>query len=534
MTEVSYVPGEWTAIAGDRCWALIDAAPDSAAVRELWQRIEGDAGLDALLASLLGMGLREVPGFALLAARDGGGHLICRGRGSATLISGGTTERLAGTGLVTWREHPVPPDARCVVLGDPPAGTDLRLPASMGVFLAQSVTIALVAAGHGRHEAAPPARAAIPDATGSRAETPAPAAPSRPAGDVGATLTYPAAQDWIPGSDAAAPAPDGTGPAAGSGPAEDTGYDFLFGATQARTVEDAAVRPAADDGEPSGLPQARLLPASAAPQPQAPPVPRPEPRGAPAGPAAIEDTGTPAGPGGLIDAVPWASGPDEPSPGGALPAAPRPPLAPVPQPPPVAAAPPSPARPAVAPPGPAADPDGDNGATVRREDLLRLASLAASSDRIGPTVHAVLCPSSHPSPPSSPACRVCGVPLPEQDPVTVPRPVLGVLRLSTGDVITLDRGVVMGRSPRTDFDGEERPHIVKLPSGDGDISRTHLQVSLDGWHVLVADLKSTNGTLVTLPGRDPERLRPGEPVPIQPGTVVTLSDDIHFRYEAAQ
>jgi hypothetical protein len=188
----------------------------------------------------------------------------------------------------------------------------------------------------------------------------------------------------------------------------------------------------------------------------------------------------------------------------------------------------------VAPPGPAADPDGDNGATVRREDLLRLASLAASSDRIGPTVHAVLCPSSHPSPPSSSACRVCGVPLPEQDPVTVPRPVLGVLRLSTGDVITLDRGVVMGRNPRTDFDGEERPHIVKLPSGDGDISRTHLQVSLDGWHVLVADLKSTNGTLVTLPGRDPERLRPGEPVPIQPGTVVTLSDDIHFRYEAAQ
>jgi len=105
------------------------------------------------------------------------------------------------------------------------------------------------------------------------------------------------------------------------------------------------------------------------------------------------------------------------------------------------------------------------------------------------------------------------------------------LRLSTGDVITLDRGVVMGRSPRTDFDGEERPHIVRLPSGDGEISRTHLQVSLDGWHVLVTDLQSTNGTLVTLPGRNPERLRPGEQFPIQFGTVVTLADDIYFRYE---
>ena len=113
----------------------------------------------------------------------------------------------------------------------------------------------------------------------------------------------------------------------------------------------------------------------------------------------------------------------------------------------------------------------------------------------------------------------------------MPRPVLGVLLLSTGDVITLDRGVVMGRSPRTDFDGEERPHIVRLPSGDGEISRTHLQVSLDGWHVMVTDLKSTNGTLVTLPRRDPERLRPNEPFPIQLGTVVTLADDIYFRYE---
>ena len=88
---------------------------------------------------------------------------------------------------------------------------------------------------------------------------------------------------------------------------------------------------------------------------------------------------------------------------------------------------------------------------------------------------------------------------------------LGVLRLSLGDVITLDRGVLMGRNPRTDFagpDGEERPHVVKLPSADGDISRTHLRVTLDGWHVLVTDLNSTNGTLVTLPGRDPQQLGP--------------------------
>jgi pSer/pThr/pTyr-binding forkhead associated (FHA) protein len=145
------------------------------------------------------------------------------------------------------------------------------------------------------------------------------------------------------------------------------------------------------------------------------------------------------------------------------------------------------------------------------------------------------------NPPSGTACRRCGAPLPH-DPVPVPRPVLGVLRLSLGDAIMLDRGVVMGRNPRTDYGGpdgfggsagEERPHVVKLPSADGDISRTHLRVTLDGWHVLVTDLNSTNGTLVTLPGHDPQPLRPGEPLPIQSGTVVTLAEGIDFRYEVA-
>jgi pSer/pThr/pTyr-binding forkhead associated (FHA) protein len=164
------------------------------------------------------------------------------------------------------------------------------------------------------------------------------------------------------------------------------------------------------------------------------------------------------------------------------------------------------------------------------------AGSATAQDWTGPAIPALICPAGHANPPSEAACRQCGDPL-TNDVVIVPRPVLGVLRLSTGDVITLDRGVVMGRDPRADLagaDGEERPHIVKLPSGDGDISRTHLRVTLDGWHVLVTDLKSTNGTLVTLPGRDPEQLRPDEPVPIRPGTVVSLADGIDFRFEVAE
>jgi hypothetical protein len=58
-------------------------------------------------------------------------------------------------------------------------------------------------------------------------------------------------------------------------------------------------------------------------------------------------------------------------------------------------------------------------------------------------------------------------------------------------------------------------------------------VTLDGWHVLVTDLNSTNGTLVTLPGHEPRQLRPGEPTLIQPGAVVTLAEGVDFRYEVA-
>jgi hypothetical protein len=183
------------------------------------------------------------------------------------------------------------------------------------------------------------------------------------------------------------------------------------------------------------------------------------------------------------------------------------------------------ARPGPGEPGPAAD----------RGEPFEAAPGSKPPDRIAPVIPALLCPSGHVNPPSDTACRRCGAALPP-DTVMVPRPALGVLRLSLGDVITLDRGLVMGRNPRADCpigSTGERPHVVKLPSGDGDISRTHLQVTLDGWHVLVTDLHSTNGTLVTPPGRPVQQLRPGEPTPIEPGTVVSLAEGIEFRYEVA-
>jgi len=150
----------------------------------------------------------------------------------------------------------------------------------------------------------------------------------------------------------------------------------------------------------------------------------------------------------------------------------------------------------------------------------------------GPMVHGVWCPGRHPNPPSATRCRICELPIADADPVTMPRPVLGRLRFSNGSEVVLERSAIIGRSPRAErVSAQGIPQLISVASPDQDISRSHLEVRLDGWHVLIVDLHSTNGTVVTAPGQAPERLRGGEEVPIAPGTLVSLADDLTFVYE---
>lgn len=149
----------------------------------------------------------------------------------------------------------------------------------------------------------------------------------------------------------------------------------------------------------------------------------------------------------------------------------------------------------------------------------------------GPPVHGVRCVNGHPNPPAATHCRLCDGMVAETEPVTMPRPVLGALAFSNGMRVALDRSAVIGRSPRTErVSVNEIPQLVVVPSPESDISRSHLEVRLEGWHVIVIDLGSTNGTVVTLPGQAPERIRPHEECPIVPGTTVSLADELSFTY----
>ncbi|WP_203338572.1 FHA domain-containing protein [Nocardioides limicola] len=189
-------------------------------------------------------------------------------------------------------------------------------------------------------------------------------------------------------------------------------------------------------------------------------------------------------------------------------------------------------------PGPVADAAASASAEPREHTVLRGAPARARFVTPGhlqqptaDTVLAVHCPVGHLTPPEAPRCRICGAEVPREDPVRVPRPVLGVLLLPSSEQVPLDRGVVFGRKPSPI--GSDWPHLVHLPHDSTYLSRMHLQVELDGWLVLVRDLGSASGTTLRTPGRAPERLRAGEPHILEPGQSLDLADVYEIVYEVS-
>ncbi|GGH89734.1 FHA domain-containing protein [Arthrobacter liuii] len=372
------------------------------------------------------------------------------------------------------------------------------------------------------------------------------------------------------------PAAHGVDPDATIAPGEETGaapavetttsYDHLWDRTVMRNIEDAAVREEvdADSGHVSpqqqpALPAAEALPVLEAAQgvaPQGPPVGS-KARGAgsfgPAGsgPGPDEAPATaarPASSGVLIDSVPWRTG-------GATPASAAPASSPAPTP----GTPPPPSMPAplsfsAGPGGPARkpgaaddpvreqeagaafDPDHD-GQTVMKSSIPGTAPGPAMNAAVqqdaggGPLVLARVCARGHANPPTHALCSACGAAL-LPDAIQVARPRLGRMRLSTGELLDLDQSMVIGRQPSVSrVQGGVMPRLVQVASPGGDISRSHVEVRLEGWHVMLCDLKATNGTVLVREGQPPRRLAQNEMAILLDGDIAELGDNISLRFE---
>jgi hypothetical protein len=134
-------------------------------------------------------------------------------------------------------------------------------------------------------------------------------------------------------------------------------------------------------------------------------------------------------------------------------------------------------------------------------------------------------------PPAAPP----GIPgqLPAPD-VTVP---VARLVISNGDVVDVDRAVVIGRAPEARrFSETEQPRLVAVPSPHLEVSSTHIEVrpgsGADHGTAVVTDLGSTNGTVLVQPGLGPEDLPPGVSVQLVPGALIDLGDGVTIQVTA--
>lgn len=124
-------------------------------------------------------------------------------------------------------------------------------------------------------------------------------------------------------------------------------------------------------------------------------------------------------------------------------------------------------------------------------------------------------------------------PVESQAPEATARPVAR-LSFSSGDAVDVDRAVVVGRAPEAQrATSSEDPVLVTVPSPNQEISSTHLEIrpgtGADHGSAVVADLGSTNGTVLVQPGLEPEELQPGVAVQLLPGAVIDLGDGVTIR-----
>ena len=518
-----YQSGSGKAIALPGVAVLIGSDAPAEAGSALWSSVQEAQEPQDVIDAVLAVGLRRLPSVGILHSAGQVIHLLIRGTVHAEVVSDDGTEMVSAADALTWVEQAVPAGTSVTLrIGD--SSDNEWLPLVAGVVLATSVaeepglaaepepTAAATESQRGDAGVVPTSPISLEVPTpgsfaGVTVGTPATpeeitslpgSARSGGDGDLLGTLTAP---EFIAQAGADAPLSPRLGASAGAAPTlpvvDDDNFDDLFGTTRApMPVEHAAVRPA----EPHQEEEGEELPPSVGRPFEEPELVNIDPVDPPLEPQPEPVVLTPgATRGTLIESVPGMA----------------------------SAAPSTAVWPAMA--------DDDHAdMTMSRSHLDRIKGAGSLGEAVkeGPPVHGIFCPSGHPNPPSAVRCRQCEARVEAADPVTMPRPVLGVLRFSNGMEVVLDRSAVIGRSPRAErVSASEIPQLVVVPSPESGISRSHVEVRLEGWHVLLVDLDSTNGTVVTSPGQPPERLRPREECPIVPGATVTIAEEISFTYE---
>jgi hypothetical protein len=99
------------------------------------------------------------------------------------------------------------------------------------------------------------------------------------------------------------------------------------------------------------------------------------------------------------------------------------------------------------------------------------------------------------------------------------------LKMADGVVVSLDLTVYLGRRPSVPRVAQDRRvRLVAVPSREKEVSATHLELRRTGDVIVATDMRSTNGTVVNVPGSAPRTLLRGESAVVTPGSLVDLGD----------
>ncbi|MFV0426167.1 MAG: FHA domain-containing protein [Beutenbergiaceae bacterium] len=496
-----YRPGKGIGIIRGDLAALLRFDAPSELIDELWTIAGENGDFARVLSAILAQGFDAVGDFALLHRDQGRPTIILRGDVQAD--DGG--EQWSGAGEYPWRHIAVGDSQNIRLSLSTNTSDEVELPLLTGVVHTSSITLANIGE--------PPLTAPAPAASAQSA-----AVKHHPNG----TATAPPAVAQV----AKAPA----------GP-------------QAATEPSATLHPpprTAPAPQPASPPPSTPQPASAmAAEPEsAAPIPGPPVPGYPTSVTSVPSTPAPAGTGApAADSMPTDSEPADSEPADSKPADSKPADSE-----PVDSGPvdSGPAHPVPAPPDPVPAPTNSTPAMVSAHAMPAPSGPAPA---VGPSpAHSAPIPTG-PMPtaqvpaPAGPPTAVedstilMSTPLLQQVLAEAEQAPQYRLRLITGDLVPLDRPVLVGRAPHhaaTDPKSGPPPRLVVVPSPQGDISRTHARVEVSQNTVLVTDLDSTNGMQVRSDFRPPQRLHPGVPTRVDVGSVIDLGDGITLTIEVSQ